>query len=177
MYQYLKQRKSSPRMQHWNYSQCGFYFITICVKNMACVFGDVMDDEMLLNDYGEIVKQQLLWLEKRYPYVELDQYIIMPNHVHVIVNITDVGTGRDLSLPKSLSLPKPYKIKSIPELIGAFKTTSSKKIHQRGLTNFQWQRSYYDHIIRNNHELFQIQKYIKNNPQNWSMDQNHPKNK
>ncbi|OGY86501.1 MAG: hypothetical protein A2319_01920 [Candidatus Kerfeldbacteria bacterium RIFOXYB2_FULL_38_14] len=131
---------------------------------MACVFGEVENGEMVLNVYGEIVKKQLLWLEKRYPYVELDQYIIMPNHVHVIVNITDVGTGRDLSLPKSLRKTK--KTKPIPELIGAFKTTSSKKIHQHGLTYFQWQRSYYDHIIRNDADLQRIRKYIKNNPKN-----------
>ncbi len=96
----------------------------------------------------------------------------MPNHFHgilIIKNILNpVGTGLDLSLQK--------KCLSLSNIIGAFKTTSSKYIHQTGLDSFRWQRSYYDHIIRNEYSLFRIRKYIKNNPRNWEDDRNNPNN-
>ena len=113
---------------------------------------------MMLNAYGQIVGQQWTWLQKQYKYVELDEYVIMPNHMHGIVVIDC-----------SVQINK-QKIKSLSELIGAFKTTSSKLIHQVGLNKFEWQKSFYDHIIRNEISLFNIRKYIKNNPIKWESD-------
>jgi REP element-mobilizing transposase RayT len=87
----------------------------------------------------------------------------MPNHCHGILIIDpDVGNGRNRSLPK---------IKPLFELIGAFKTTSSKKIHEAGLREFKWQKSFYDHVIRNDKSLYRIRKYIINNPLKWEYDQ------
>jgi REP element-mobilizing transposase RayT len=123
---------------------------------------------MILNAYGQIVEQQWTWLQRQYKYIQLDEYVIMPNHMHGIV-ITDnvvVGNGRDHSLRGSLQ----EKIKSLSELIGAFKTTSSKLIHQLGIRRFQWQKSFYDHIIRNEYSLFKIQQYIRTNPIKWELD-------
>jgi len=95
----------------------------------------------------------------------------MPNHVHVILIINPkqkmypfVGTGRDLSLQ--------VKIKSLSEIIGAFKTTSSKFIHINDCTEFRWQRSFYDHIIRNEISCNKIREYIQNNPMRWEFDKN-----
>ena len=82
-----------------------------------------------------------------------------------------VGAGPDLPQQQ-----RTRKIKPLPELIGAFKTTSSKLIHQRGLSEFQWQRNYYDHIIRNEKELDKIRKYIVENPLKWELDRNNPEN-
>lgn len=104
----------------------------------------------------------------------------MPNHIHSILEITNenVGTGRDLSfqndIPNSgtgldLSLQE-EKIKSLSEIIGAFKTTTSKKIHEYGLGEFKWQRSFHDHIIRNLESYNTILHYINTNPQNWDED-------
>ena len=165
-------RRKSNRLKNFDYSSSGWYFVTICTQNRECLFGNVIDNKMVLNKYGEIVQDQWLWLEKQYKYVEFDAFHIMPNHFHgilIIVNETNrVGTGLDLSLQK--------KRLSLSNIIGAFKTTSSKHIHQIGLNTFRWQRSFYDHIIRNKYSLFRIRQYIRDNPKNWSDDRNNPNN-
>ncbi|WP_219855951.1 transposase [Pontibacter mangrovi] len=130
--------------------------MTSCVKDKACVFGEVVNETMQLNKYGCIAEQQWTWLKEQYPYVVLHAFVVMPNHVHGILEIDRdaVGTGRDLSAlghaaetetPLSLSL----KSKSLSQLIGAYKTTTTKLIRAAGLTDFSWQRSFHDHIIRN----------------------------
>lgn len=124
---------------------------------------------MVLNESGNVVEGQINWLEKQYKYVNFDCRVVMPNHMHFIIEINDhVGTGRDLSLP--------IKIKSLSELIGALKTTSSKLIHLNGISDFQWQRSFYDHIIRNEISLNKIREYIRINPKMWEQDRNNVKN-
>ena len=92
---------------------------------------------------GEIADQQWYWLAEQYPYIVLHEFIVMPNHIHGIIEINCkamAGKGRDLSLPP--------KIKSLSELMGAYKTTASKYIHLKGYAEFAWQRSFHDHIIR-----------------------------
>lgn len=130
-------------------------------------FGKIVDGKMVLNGNGVIVQNRWKWLGNQYPYVELDEFIIMPNHTHGIIVIDGclVGTGRDLSLHSQ-------KIKSLSEIIGAFKTTSSKEIHSNGLVDFKWQRSFYDRIIRNDKSLYQIRKYIHENPMKGERDRN-----
>ncbi len=115
---------------------------------------------MCINQYGQIVVEQWLWLRKQYSYIELDNFIVMPNHFHGIIYINNmVVTGRDLSLQ--------MKIKSLSEIIGAFKTTSSKLIHKIGNNEFCWQRSFYDRIIRSDDELNVIREYVLYNPKKW----------
>ena len=131
---------------------------------------------MQLNAYGQIVRQQWEWLEKQYSYIKSDEYIIMPNHIHGILMINDsVGNGRDRSLPAYSPRGETAgrtgrQIKSLSSLIGAFKTTSSKLIHQNNLSEFKWQKSFHDHIIRNDESLNKIREYIRNNPMNWDDD-------
>ncbi|MDD4611147.1 MAG: hypothetical protein PHU73_04330 [Patescibacteria group bacterium] len=174
------------RLKEYDYSQDGWYFITICVKNRIECFGEIKNGEMKLNECGEIVNQQWLWLEKQYYYVRLDEYVVMPNHCHGILIIDHSRRDRSRPVPTTdlspdnlhpdRSRPVPTtdlsandfqpnnKIKSLSELIGAFKTTSSKIIHQNGKEDFAWQRSFYDHIIRNENLLNRIREYIRNNP-------------
>ena len=157
------------RLKKFDYSTPGYYFVTICTKRRIPFFGEIINRNIILNEIGNIVKQQWLWLEKNFKYVKLDEWIIMPNHLHGIVIINNyVGNGRDRSLPT--------KIKPLPELIGAFKTTSSKLIRQLGLNSFQWQKSYYDHIIRNENSLQKIRQYIRYNHLKWKTDIENPKN-
>ncbi|MFA5388897.1 MAG: transposase [Candidatus Omnitrophota bacterium] len=155
------------RIPKYDYSRNGYYFVTICTKHRQEWFGNIQNDIMELNEYGQIVRKQWVWLLEQYNYVKLDKFTIMPNHMHGILIISgdarDVGTGRDLSLQKT---------KSLSGLIGAFKTTSSKLIHMAGLKGFHWQRSFYDRVIRNEKELTQICEYIINNPKQWDMDIN-----
>ena len=166
------QNRKLNRKPGYDYSSPGFYFITICVRNMSCIFGNVVNGCMNLNEYGKIVDETWMWLEKRYNYIHLDDYIIMPNHIHgiIIIENSNVGRGRDLSLQNV----NYQKIKPLSQIIGAFKTISSKQIHNMGYNTFLWQRSFYDNIIRNEYALYKIQKYIKNNPKKWDYDRNKP---
>ena len=160
-------RKSHNRLSGYDYSQLNHYYVTICSNNHTEWFGEIQNNEMMVNDYGNIIKQQWEWLSKQYDYVELDEYIVMPNHIHGILIINNsIRTGHDLSL----------HMKSLSSLIGAFKTTSSKSIHQKCLPEFKWQRSFYDHVIRNDKSLYNIRKYIIDNLYNRATDENNIKN-
>ncbi len=110
MFQELPDRKLN-RLKDFDYSSDRFYFVTICVKYGVKFLGEIMDDEMKLNKYGEIVNKQLCWMEKQYPWIYLDEYIIMPNHIHGIIKInkgTPVGTTLGLSLQKQIQKQKLY---------------------------------------------------------------------
>ena len=167
----IKNRKLN-RLKDYNYSQNGYYFVTICTKGRMEWFGEITGEAMVLNQYGHIVKKQWSWLFEQYPYIQSDDFVVMPNHLHGILCIVgnardSVGNGRDRSLR--------YKIKSLSELIGAFKTTSSKLIHNAGLSKFQWQKSFYDHIIRNDADLNRIRQYMGDNVYQWPNDRNNLK--
>jgi REP element-mobilizing transposase RayT len=125
---------------------------------------------MECNEYGKIAHLQWQWLFSQYPYIVSHAFIVMPNHVHGVIEIdaSRVGTGRDLSL-RDLSV-QPIKIKPLSQLIGAYKTTSSAKIHLAGMPEFNWQRSFHDHIIRDEKAYLNIVNYIKNNPKKWAED-------
>ena len=191
----LPNRKPN-RMKDYDYSNDNLYFVTSCVHDRVCCFGHIIrtgrdpslqygdnksdvsdcdpsEKQIILNEYGKIAENQWVWLAKQYPYVILHEYVIMPNHMHGIIEITssridgigsDIGTGHDLSLQS-------IKIKSISELMGAYKTTTSNKIHLIGFDEFKWQRSFHDHIIRDKKSYDQITKYIINNPENWKDDE------
>ena len=173
----LKQRKLN-RLKNFDYSQEGYYFITINTKKFISYFGEIKNKKMILNPYGKILEKQWLWLAKQYKYLQLDEYTIMPNHFHgiLIIDSPSIKGGGNLSVrnTRECSVQSIWgehfiqkKIKPIPELIGAFKTTSSKLIHLAGLNEFKWHKSYYDHIIRNEITLYNIRKYIKENPLAW----------
>jgi putative transposase len=164
----MKRERKLNRLHGYDYSQNGAYFITICVRNRDCALGEIIENQMILNVYGRIVEKQWKWLFEQYLYLQADVFVIMPNHIHGILCI--VGNGRDRSLPKDRSL----RIKPIPQLIGAYKTTSSKLIHLSGNKDFQWQKSYWDRIIRDENELNKIREYIIDNPVRWAFDQDKP---
>jgi putative transposase len=121
--------------------------------------------KMNLNEYGKIVDEQIIWLEEQYQYAVIHNYAVMPNHVHIILEVDSLKV-KDSTI----------KIKSLSSLIGAFKTTSSKLIHKKGLETFAWQRSFHDHIIRNEKAYDTIFNYIDLNPQKWYQDCFYEKN-
>lgn len=146
--------------------------MTTCTQYSVPFFGFVKNGEMVLNKWGKIVEQQILWMEKHFPYIKINEFIVMPNHVHAIIIIEHVGTILGLSLQ-----PKQYQRRHnlLSKTINAFKTTSSKKIHQNGMNIFKWQRSFHDRIIRDEIELNIIRQYIVDNPKNWKHDRNNAK--
>lgn len=114
---------------------------------------------MRLNGYGLIVQNQINWLEEQYPYVVVHNFVVMPNHIHAIIEIDHLRV-KDLCV----------KIKSLSSLIGALKTTSSKLIHNVGFIEFAWKRSFHDHIIKQQKAYDNISKYIDTNPDKWHQD-------
>ena len=163
----IRERKRT-RLIGFDYATPGCYFVTAVVKDRLCVFGEINNGTIQLSPYGAIVRDQWRWLTSQYPYLATDVFVVMPNHIHAIINIADrnVGDGRDRPLRE--------KTKSVSELVGALKTTSSKYIHRAGLTGFQWQRSFYERIIRSEQELDRIREYIQTNPLRWQLDVENP---
>lgn len=162
----MRERKRN-RLLGYDYSQDNLYFVTSCVQDRICCFGEIQDGKMILNKFGQIAQNQWEWLENQYSYLILHAFVVMPNHIHGIIEINRdivVGAGRDLTLQY------PTKIKSLSELMGAYKTTTSKQIHLNGLKSFAWQRSFHDHIIRNEQAFEKISYYIENNPLKWKED-------
>jgi putative transposase len=187
-----KHHRRSIRLPGYDYSQSGAYFVTICAYQRQCLFGDVVDGQMVLNQYGAIVAETYQWLCQRYPYLHSDEWIVMPNHFHAIMVITDeppVNTakprtgvshcrGGSRNAPPNNSHGKITKRKPLGRLIGAFKTVSTKKINilRDAPATPLWQRNYYEHIIRDRDAMDKICRYIINNPMSWSIDQLHPDN-
>lgn len=163
-------KRKPTRLKGFDYSSDRFYFVTICVQDMRCQLGHVSDGQMHLNEYGQIAQRQWLWLAEQYPYVDLYEFVIMPNHMHGIIEIDSRQIPASVGEVSEPPLQKPMKIKPLYELMGAYKTTSSKLIHCAGLSDFKWQRTFHDHIIRNMADFGRIAAYIDNNPQRWTED-------
>jgi REP element-mobilizing transposase RayT len=182
-----KYRIESARLLGWDYSSPGAYFVTLCTKRMVNWFGDVVDGTMRLSPIGEIVADEWRRTEQIRPDVSLDQWIVMPNHLHGIVVIqetalvemnerssTSVETHRDASLQE----PKRNRFgpqgNNLASIVRGFKSASTKRIHALGHEEFCWQPRYYDHIIRNEKSFNKIREYIANNVMQWESDRNHP---
>ena len=163
-------RRRSIRLEGYDYSQPGGYFVTICTRNRECLFGEIVDGNIRLNDLGRGIATCWQWLAEQYPYIQLDEWIVMPNHFHGIMLIMNERRGG--------SRTAPTKQKPLGRLIGAFKTVSTKQINEYRDTPHAplWQRNYYEHVIRNETDLEEIREYIENNPIKWLEDENHPAN-
>jgi putative transposase len=164
--------RQSIRLRGYDYSRPGAYFITVCIQDRKQkLFGDVVGGAMVENDYGKIVCQCWNDLPVHYPHIRLDEFVVMPNHVHGIVVIrasASVGAGL-----------KPAPTNGLPEIVRALKTFSARRINEIRQTPGipVWQRNYYDHIIRDDKSRYFIRQYIRNNPANWTADsENHLNN-
>ena len=168
-------QRRSIRLPGYDYGQAGAYFVTVCAQNQQCVFGNVEAGMMHLNVLGEIVQETWRGLPGHYPYVELDAFLVMPNHVHMIVVLVDsVGAGLKPA-PTTFPLTDACAIAQrhrLPEIIRAFKTFSSRRINEHRATPgvSLWQRNYFEHIIRNDVALDRIRQYILDNPVRWAYD-------
>jgi len=159
----MRERKRT-RLENYDYSKNGYYFITICAENREEWFGKVEKEEMILNQYGKIVNQCWDDLPSHYFNCSLDTFVIMPNHIHgiiVILNNNTVGNGL-----------KPFPTHGLSEMIRGFKTFSSRKINEeiKNDNKFQWQKSFYDHVIRNEKSLHNLRHYITFNSLKWELD-------
>ena len=182
--------RKSIRLKGYDYSQEGLYFVTICINKRLCLFGDVVDERMKMNDAGNIIQSWWNKLSEKYQNIKLDEYIIMPNHFHGIVYIVGADPcvcpkGQTFpTQPKGEHIGSPLRnIIPLSRMMQWFKSMSTndyiRNVKQNGWSPFYnklWQRNYYDRIIRNEDELNKIREYIIHNPLKWDLDRNNPKN-
>jgi REP element-mobilizing transposase RayT len=151
MYQYSDENRfhsrKHPRLKAYDYSQRNFYFITICTNQKKCIFGQ----PHALNVFGKIAEASLLKMEEHFSGIRIDKYVIMPNHVHVIFEVTENGCD-------------------LLNAIGAYKSGVSKEIHKIEPDILVWQTSFHDHVIRNQAGYEKIWNYIETNPMKWEED-------
>jgi REP element-mobilizing transposase RayT len=181
--------RRSIRLKDYDYSQAGAYFVTICTQNKECLFGDIMEGEMRLNDAGRMV--EIAWndLPGHNDNILLNVFSIMPNHFHGIILIVGAGSKPALvsaddtyqtvenraGLEPAPTNPTMMNQTRLPEIVRQFKTFSARRINKiRNMSGVPvWQRNYYEHIIRSEPELHKIREYIANNPLNWEIDENY----
>jgi REP element-mobilizing transposase RayT len=175
-----ERHRQTIRLKDYDYSQAGAYFVTVCTQGRECLFGEITDGNMRLNEYGRIVRGEWLRSAEIRREIELDEWVVMPNHIHAIIAIIDhrrgdrpVAPTRENTQSHRLTGPRP---KSISALLAGFKSAVTKQINQIRRTPSVpvWQRNYYEHIIRNEDELNRIRQYIANNPAQWALDRENP---
>ncbi len=151
-------KRVKMRLRNYDYSQNGLYFITICQKDMVCLFGSISNDLMELSDAGKMIKKQWMLMTQRYFVLNLHEFVVMPNHFHAIIELNE-------------------SIIKLSEIIGAFKSiTTNEYIKGVKLNNWKkfdkkfWQRSFYDKIIRDDNFHQKVVEYINYNPAKWCDD-------
>ena len=156
--------RKSLRLAEYDYSTAGYYFVTICIREQQCLLGEIVADAVCLNSAGQMIASAWMALPERFEQVGLDSFVVMPNHIHGIVVVK-----------KGIALT---------HVIQAFKSLSTNEyirgVHAQGWGKFDgtlWQRSFYDHVIRNDQDLSRIQEYILNNPLQWALDDENPDRK
>jgi REP element-mobilizing transposase RayT len=147
----------------------------MCTQDSLCYLGEVIGDEFRPSQVGELAIKSWEWLPGKYPYVELDAWVLMPNHFHGILVICDEASS-SIRRGGSRAAPTTPRRKPLGQLIGAFKTMSTKEVNRVGGSPGArlWQRGFYEHVIKNERDLARIREYIINNPAQWSLDRENP---
>ena len=181
-----KRQRRSIRLQGYDYTRQGAYFVTICTRNRVCLLGDIVEGRIRLSEAGRLA--QAVWedLPHHYPHVQIDVWVIMPNHMHGIIILTeaqatedDMQSGADPRTAVGAGFkpaPTAATRHGLSEIVRAFKTFSARRInalHNTVGTPF-WQRNYYEHVIRNESALDRIRQYIVDNPARWREDPENP---
>lgn len=186
-----KHHRKSIRLKGYDYSKAGLYFITICVQNRKCLFGEIIEGEMILNDPGKMVYNEWIKIAERFTNIHLHEFIVMPNHFHAIMeivgatlvvaqNTVDQNGIDDLETGQPQGIAPTTKPKTVGDIAGGFQSIVTveyiRGVKQLGWQPFNgklWQRNYYEHIIRNELSYHRISNYIINNPKNWKDDKFH----
>jgi REP element-mobilizing transposase RayT len=176
-------RIATTRLQSWDYAADAYYFVTICTQGRWHFFGDVVNDAMQLSAIGEVAHQFWADIPRHFAHVALDEYVVMPNHVHGIViiqreHLPNVETRHGASLPPASPIPPseaanefgPLKPGSLQSVVNQYKGSVTRWCRKNHHTAFAWQSGYYDHIIRSEESLRRIRDYVVNNPLKWALD-------
>jgi putative transposase len=182
--------RQSIRLKDYDYSQAGAYFVTVCTQKRICLFGETENGQMRLNDAGHMVQKIWNELPEKYPGIETDEFIVMPNHIHGIILINNCrgevaspvpSVTPDPNKPNTLETGEggetpPLRKITLGQVVAYFKYQSTKQINTIRNTpgGPLWQRNYYEHIIRNEPELHNIREYIRYNPLKWDEDEENP---
>ena len=167
-------QRRSTRLRGYDYSQSGAYFVTVCVQNRQSVFGKVTNGRMMLSGAGRMVEEEWLKTPAVRPQVQLDEFVVMPNHFHGIIMIRHesgtVGATRRVA-------PTGPTAGSVGAMMAQFKSIATKRMRALGNSSFAWQRNYYEHIVRDEDSLNRIREYILTNPLRWDLDRENPERK
>ena len=170
-------------MPYHDYSQ-GSYFITICTKNRECFFGHISNLYIEFSTLGKIARQLWMNIPDTFHGVRLDEFVIMPNHVHGIITIEKIyrqttcrNTPRRVPTTKHIRNGlQPLSKNSLSSIINHYKGGVTKYCRKNKLEFFEWQPRFYDRVIRDHKELYRIRQYIRNNPKKWIQEKNYPEN-
>ncbi|MGA3309859.1 MAG: transposase [Xanthobacteraceae bacterium] len=180
-----KHRRRSLRLKGYDYAQAGAYFITICTQGRACLFGDVVDGSMCWNAAGQLAATTWNDTSVRFPGIELDAFVVMPNHLHGIIVLPDRTIVRpDGHHRVGAPLVGAHDARAAPtvgDIVRTFKSLFTvayiqgvKENRRPGFDRRLWQRNYYEHIIRDEPELARVRRYIDENPLRWAFDHENP---
>jgi putative transposase len=175
-----KHHRQSIRLKNYDYRSAGVYFVTLCTFQKQHLFGEIADGKMILNELGSIVHFEWKWTEIIRPMMDMDVYVVMPNHLQGIVVF-----GEDSNAPKPISndvhadvgahscAPLHRPKRSLGSFISQFKATTTKRINNVCDTSGTpvWQPNYYEPIVRSEKDCNRIREYIQYNPQNWKTDE------
>jgi len=158
-------KRKNIRLKYYNYAENGYYFVTICTKNKECCFGEITSGKMLLSDYGKNAYNEIVSLKNHYQNIEIDKFVIMPNHIHCIIIVGTEHETSDAATDAGRNTGAASGAPTVGNIVRGYKSGVSRKC---GFS--VWQRGYYEHIIRNEKDYQEIYGYIENNPAKWCDD-------
>ena len=164
-----KYKRRSIRLPEYDYSKPGAYFITICSFNKEQIFGKISNGKIILSKIGKLGEKYLKEIPDHFEDVFVDEYVVMPNHIHFIITIVGFQNIEPLQNKYQKIIPK-----SIGSIIRSYKASVTRRCKENDYKNFKWQRNYFEHIIRNEEDHFRIKEYIQNNPLQWELDEENP---
>jgi putative transposase len=177
--------RRSIRLPGYDYRQDGVYFVTICTHRKQCVLGEVAGDAVVWSPLGIIVAECWTAIPVHFPHVTLDEWVVMPNHVHGLIVIQNGGIRVGAQHAAPLQTPMQSGVMdgaavitpgSLPAVVRSFKSATTKRINQSHHLPGErfWQRNYYEHVIRDDADLNRIREYIQTNPARWAEDKENP---
>ena len=169
------------RLKDYDYSQTGYYLITICTQDRVNYFGEIEKEQIQLSDIGQIVTDCWRAIPIHFRNTALDEFVVMPNHIHGIIvikgnnSLQDDGNG--VGNNDRCSLRNARNMQLLPKIISQYKSSVTRMVRRQWNNHsFGWQKSFYDHVIRNNQDLHRARTYIQNNPLSWALDKNNRAN-
>ncbi len=167
-----RHRRRSIRLREYDYRQAGAYFITVVTHGRAALFGEIANGETRLNEFGQVIEDEWQKSSIIRQEIEMDVFVVMPNHIHGIMNIINMDVGATGRSPLRGGPPA----RSLGAFVAGFKSAVTKRINEMRHTPGSpvWQRNYYEHVVRDDEELLRVREYILHNPLDWENDRENP---